>query len=166
MSIIKGFLTVLFITFIVLVFALFPVSAADGDALAMKVTVPSVLPVAVSSDGTTSVANRVEIINESDYDVQVDAVVLNPSDDWRVVAMDTDFKKVPVDTKQYGFMLNGVDFYNKDHRCLCDLWEAFPLIEANSSLLFNYDARIAVQSTTFSDMDIGHVVFTIAKADS
>ena len=146
------------------------VSAAEAPvqtgANIFKVSVPTSLPVAVDSDNNVTVASSAEIINHGNIDVEVESAVIETADGWSLTSFDKDFTKVPVNTKQYGFRLNGEDCYNKDHHCLCDMWGVFDVIPAGESLSFTYDANVAIQSDWYLNWNIGEVVFTVCTSDS
>ena len=131
-----------------------------------KVSVPTSLPVAVDSDNNVTVASSAEIVNQGNVDVEIESAVIEPSDGWSLTSFDTDFTKVPVDTKQYGFKLNDTDCYNKDHHCRCDVWGAFDAIPAGETLSFTYNANVAIQSGWYLNWNIGQVVFTVSLSDS
>lgn len=146
------------------------VSAAEAPvqtgANIFKVSVPTSLPVVVDSDNNVTVASSAEIINHGNVDVEIDSAVIEPADGWSLTSFDKDFTKFPVNTKEYGFRLNGEDCYNKDHHCLCDMWGVFDVIPAGESLSFTYDANVAIQSDWYLNWNIGEVVFTVCTSDS
>lgn len=124
----------------------------------LRVTVPTVLPVSVDADNNVTVATNAQIQNLSQGQVDVTNAVLSGSNSWSLAAFDTDFKAVPVNTKQYGFKLLGYNVpvsgnaYNNQ----------FSTIDGNSALNLTYDANVAIQSDAISDQDIGIIVFTVA----
>lgn len=130
----------------------------DLDTANLRVTVPTVLPVSVDSDNNVTVATTAKIVNGSKGQVDVTNAVLSGNNSWTLAAFDTDFKKVPVDTKQYGFKLQGYSVpvsgnaYNNQ----------FDTIAGNASLDLSYDANVAIQSEATKDAEIGNIVFTVA----
>lgn len=130
----------------------------DYNTANLRVTVPTVLPVSVDSDNNVTVANNAKIINNSNGQVDVTNAVLSGNNSWKLAEFDTDFKKVPVDTKQYGFKLQGYNVpvsgnaYNNQ----------FGTIAGNASLDLSYDANVAIQSEATKDAEIGNIVFTVA----
>ena len=124
----------------------------------LRVTVPTVLPVSVDADNRVTVATNAQIMNQSSGQVDVTNAVLSGSNSWTLAAFDTDFKAVPVNTKQYGFKLLGYNVpvsgnaYNNQ----------FATIDGDSALDLTYDANVAIQSDAISDQDIGTIVFTVA----
>ena len=130
----------------------------DYDTANLRVTVPTVLPVSVDSDNNVTVSDNAKIVNNSKGQVDVTNAVLSGNNSWTLAAFDTDFKKVPVDTKQYGFKLQGYSVpvsgnaYNNQ----------FDTIAGNASLDLSYDANVAIQSEAISAAEIGNIVFTVA----
>lgn len=130
----------------------------DYETANLRVTVPTVLPVSVDSDNNVTVSDNAKIVNNSKGQVDVTNAVLSGNNSWSLAAFDTDFKKVPVDTKQYGFKLQGYSVpvngnaYNNQ----------FDTIDGNSALDLSYDANVAIQSDATTDAEIGNIVFTVA----
>lgn len=128
------------------------------DTANLRVTVPTVLPVSVDSDNNVSVATNAQIQNLSQGQVDVTNAVLSSSNSWSLAAFDTDFKTVPVNTKQYGFKLLGYNVpvngnaYNSQ----------FSTINGMANLDLTYDANVAIQSDAINAEDIGTIVFTVA----
>lgn len=123
-----------------------------------KVTVPSVLPIWVDSDNNVTVATNAKIVNESAAPVEVTQVSVVGDNGWSLVPFNTDFTKVPVDTKKYGMMMQGADVYNGVDALL------FDRMEGGAKLGVTYDGNVAIQSSDINKLDIGHVVFTVAWA--
>jgi len=130
----------------------------DYDTANLRVTVPTVLPVSVDSDNNVTVSDSAKIVNNSKGQVDVTNAVLSGNNSWTLAAFDTDFTKVPVDTKRYGFKLQGYSVpvsgnaYNNQ----------FATIDGNSALDLSYDANVAIQSDATTDAEIGNIVFTVA----
>ena len=130
----------------------------DYDTANLRVTVPTVLPVSVDSDNNVTVSDNAKIVNNSKGQVDVTNAVLSGSNSWTLAEFDTDFTKVPVNTKQYGFKLQGYSVpiegnaYNNQ----------FATIDGNSALDLSYDANVAIQSDATTDAEIGNIIFTVA----
>ena len=126
-----------------------------------NVTVPTVLPVSVDSNNNVSVANNAQIVNNGNGSIEVTNVTVIGYSDWDIVDFDTDFTKIPVNTKQYGLKIQGADVYDES------IVTRFDFINGLDSLDITYDANVAIQSTPITDLDIGRTIFTIAwhKAD-
>lgn len=127
----------------------------DYSTANLKVTVPTVLPVNVDSNNSVTVADNAQISNLSNGSVDVTNAEIQ-TDEWSVVGFDTDFTKVPVDTKQYGFKLNGDDVSDGVNTSV------FNTINGNNHIGLSYDANVAIQSQPITNEDIGRIVFTVA----
>ena len=121
----------------------------------LRVTVPTVLPVSVDSDNNVTVADNAQISNLSNGQVDVTNAEIQ-TDEWSVVGFNTDFTKVPVNTKQYGFKLNGDDVSDGINASV------FNTINGDDSIDLSYDANVAIQSQPITNEDIGRIVFTVA----
>ena len=120
-----------------------------------KVTVPTVLPIDVDENNNVTVADDAEIINQCNGSVEVTDVSIESDNGWSIVPFTTDFKKVPVDTKQYGMTMYDDDVVDGVPVSL------FDVIEGDSELAVVYDGNVAIQSDAIDHLDVGHVVFTI-----
>ena len=88
-------------------------STADGSiggdpaATKMSVTVPTVLPVAVGTDGTVSTATDAKIINNSYGAVKVNSVSIEAAQGWNLTAFGdkATLAKEKVDSNKFGFQL-------------------------------------------------------------
>ena len=131
----------------------------DINSRNLKVTVPSVLPIWVDSDNNVTVATNAKIQNRSEGPVDVTDVSVEADNNWSLVDFNTDFTKVPVDTKQYGMTM-----YNDDVIDGVDL-SLFDRINGSDEIAVQYNGNVAIQSSDINKLDIGHVVFTVAWAD-
>jgi len=128
----------------------------DTSSKSFRVTVPSVLPIIVDSDNNVTVSNNSVIKNLSDGPVEVTNVSVEGMNGWSLVPFNTDFTKVPVDTKQYGMIMQGVDVTEGVPAT------AFDIIPGSGNLKVTYNGNVAIQSEAYNQLDIGHVVFTVA----
>ena len=88
-------------------------STADGSlggdpaATKMSVTVPTVLPIAVGTDGTVSTATDAKIVNNSFGAVKVANVSIEAAQGWSLAAFGSkdSLAKVKVDSNMIGFKL-------------------------------------------------------------
>ena len=88
-------------------------STADGSiggdpaATKMSVTVPTVLPVAVGTDGTVSTATDAKIINNSYGAVKVANVSIEAAQGWNLTAFGdkATLAKEKVDSNKFGFQI-------------------------------------------------------------
>lgn len=126
-----------------------------------KVTVPTVIPFNVDSDGTVTTADNLKIQNQCNGQVDVTAVHANTVNGWSIVANGTDFKKVPVDSKQFTFTLNGDNFGAGTSVDLA-LGSAWTTIDGQSDMALPYGGDFAVQSAKLEAGHIANVIFTVA----
>ena len=81
----------------------------DGDpaATAMSVTVPTVLPIAVGTDGKVTTATDAEIVNNSYGAVKVSSVSIQAAQDWKLTAFGdpSTLAGAKVDSNQVGFAM-------------------------------------------------------------
>ena len=131
----------------------------DINSRNLKVTVPSVLPIWVDSDNNVTVATNAKIQNRSDGPVDVTDVSVEADNNWSLVDFNTDFTKVPVDTKQYGMTMYNDDVIDGVNLSL------FDRINGSDEIAVQYNGNVAIQSSNINKLDIGHVVFTVAWAD-
>ena len=128
----------------------------DLQSKTFRVTVPSVLPIIVDSDNNVTVSDNSVITNLSDGPVEVTNVSVEGQSGWTLVPFNTDFTKVPVDTKQYGMIMQGIDVTDGVPAT------AFDVIPGSGNLRVTYNGNVAIQSEAYNQLDIGHVVFTVA----
>ena len=126
----------------------------------LRVTVPSVLPIWVDSDNNVTVATDAKITNLSAAPVEVTDVSVTGDNGWSVVPFNTDFTKIPVDTKQYGMTMYNDDVVNGVNAGL------FGRLDGGEWKNVQYDGNVAIQSSDINKFDIGHVVFTVAYAQT
>lgn len=123
-----------------------------------KVTVPTVLPIDVDEDNNVTVATDAEIINYCQGRVRVTDAFVEGMNDWSLVDFNTDFKKIPVDTKQYGMIINGAKVAANGTFAL----SGFDVIEGGATYPVTYNGNVAIQSSPWNHYQIGKVVFTVA----
>ena len=82
----------------------------DGDPAAtkMSVTVPTVLPIAVGTDGAVSTASDAKIINNSYGAVKVNSVSIEAAQNWHLTAFGdkATLAREKVDSNKFGFRLS------------------------------------------------------------
>ena len=128
-----------------------------------SVTVPTVLPFVVDNDGTVHVATNAKIINKSNGPVEVAGVAATGANGWAIASNGTDFSRVPVDSKQFTFTLNGDNFAAAATATASDLtlgaaWTA--IYGGNGELALPYNGAFAIQSRNVS-AKVADVVFTV-----
>ena len=79
----------------------------DSAATAMSVTVPTVLPIAVGTDGTVTTATDAKIINNSFGSVKVNSVTIEAARNWSLTAFGdkSTLAHEKVDANKIGFAL-------------------------------------------------------------
>lgn len=137
-----------------------PEAFAADNAATFSVTVPSVLPVVVSGDGTVTVATDARIVNNSVGTVKLDSISVTPLHAWELDDWDTDYSTVPVDSRQFSMQLGDASVPASG---VVDV-SGYAAIGAGGSMALSYDARIAAQTSNLSET-IANVVFTVSWAD-
>ena len=157
-------------------------STADGSiggdpaATKMSVTVPTVLPVAVGTDGTVSTATDSKIINNSYGAVKVANVSIEAAQGWNLTAFGdkATLAKEKVDSNKFGFQIalgNGekklTDNKNASKQTLLDTavegcyMSGVGDTSANS-IGIAYDAIVTPVSEAVTNTAIASVLFIIA----
>lgn len=157
-------------------------STADGSiggdpaATKMSVTVPTVLPVAVGTDGTVSTATDAKIINNSYGAVKVANVSIEAAQGWNLTAFGdkATLAKEKVDSNKFGFQIalgNGekklTDNKNASKQTLLDAavegcyMSGVGDTSANS-IGIAYDAIVTPVSEVVTNTAIASVLFIIA----
>ena len=150
----------------------------DGDpsATKMSVVVPTVLPVAVGTDGTVSTATDAKIVNNSFGAVKVNSVSIEAAQGWSLAAFgskDT-LAHEKVNSNKFGFQLAigggaaaATDNKNASKQTLLDsavegcYMSGVGDTSANS-IGISYDAIVTPVSETVTNTAIASVLFIIA----
>ena len=157
-------------------------STADGSiggdpaATKMSVTVPTVLPVAVGTDGTVSTATDAKIINNSYGAVKVNSVSIEAAQGWNLTAFGdkATLAKEKVDSNKFGFQIalgNGekklTDNKNASKQTLLDTavegcyMSGVGDTSANT-VAIAYDAIVTPVSEAVTNTAIASILFIIA----
>ena len=157
-------------------------STADGSiggdpaATKMSVTVPTVLPIAVGTDGTVSTATDAKIVNNSFGAVKVNSVSIEAAQNWHLTAFGdkATLSKEKVDSNKFGFSIslgNGAaqvtDNKNASKQTLLDaavegcFMSGVGDTSANS-IGIAYDAIVTPVSEAVTNVSIASVLFIIA----
>ena len=147
----------------------------DGDpaATAMSVTVPTVLPIAVDTDGTVTTATDAKITNNSYGAVKVSNVAIEAAESWNLADFETNMANEKVDSNKVGFALtigDGSQLTTDDSST-----ESQALLESaaqgcymsgsgdasGNSVEISYDAVVSPVSTAVTNTGIASVIFTI-----
>ena len=157
-------------------------STADGSiggdpaATKMSVTVPTVLPIAVGTDGTVSTATDAKIVNNSFGTVKVNSVSIEAAQGWNLTAFGdkATLAKEKVDSNKFGFSIslgNGAaqitDGKNASKQTLLtDAVEGCFMSgvgdTAANSISISYDAIVTPVSEAVTNAAIASVLFIIA----
>ena len=150
----------------------------DGDPAAtkMSVSVPTVLPVAVGTDGTVSTATDAKIVNNSFGAVKVDSVSIEAAQGWSLAAFGAKetLAHEKVNSNKFGFQLAigggaaaATDGKNASKQTLLDTavegcyMSGVGDTSANS-IGISYDAIVTPVSEAVTNVSIASVLFIIA----
>ena len=150
----------------------------DGDpsATKMSVVVPTVLPIAVGTDGSVATASDAKIINNSYGAVKVNSVSIEAAQGWNLTAVGdkATLAKEKVDSNKFGFQIvlgNGekklTDNKNASKQTLLDtaiegcFMSGVGDTSANS-IGIAYDAIVTPVSEAVTNAAIASVLFIIA----
>ena len=157
-------------------------STADGSlggdpaATKMSVTVPTVLPIAVGTDGSVATASDAKIVNNSFGAVKVNSVSIEAAQGWNLTAFGdkATLAKEKVDSNKFGFSIslgNGAaqvtDNKNASKQTLLDaavegcFMSGVRDTSANS-IGIAYDAIVTPVSEAVTNTAIASVLFIIA----
>ena len=157
-------------------------STADGTiggdpaATKMSVTVPTVLPIAVGTDGTVSTATDAKIVNNSFGAVKVANVSIEAAQGWNLTAFGdkATLAKEKVDSNKFGFQIalgNGekklTDNKNASEQTLLDTavegcyMSGVGDTSANT-VAITYDAIVTPVSEAVTNTAIASILFIIA----
>lgn len=128
----------------------------DAVTSRFSVTVPAYLLMVLSQDGTVYAAASAEITNHSTAAVAVTDISFTTGSGWTLVPYTTDMANEKVDSRQIGFLLNGMDGYGgtleTDGR-----WVA----GKNSSIPLTYDAVVSATSDILTEEQVLTIVFVL-----
>ena len=150
----------------------------DGDpsATKMSVVVPTVLPIAVGTDGSVATASDAKIINNSYGAVKVNSVSIEAAQNWHLTAFGdkATLAREKVDSNKFGFQIvlgNGekklTDNKNASRQTLLDtaiegcFMSGVGDTSANS-IGIAYDAIVTPVSEAVTNAAIASVLFIIA----
>ena len=126
-----------------------------------KVTVPTIIPFTVDSDGNITTADNLKTQNLGKGPVDITTVHADTVNGWKIVEYGTEFKKVQVDSKQFTFKLNGDNFAAGSNVPLT-LSSVWTIIDGKSSMDLPYGGTFAVQSNVKKALPIANVIFAVA----
>ncbi len=130
--------------------------SCDAVTSRFSVTVPAYLLMVLSQDGTVYAAASAEITNHSTAAVAVTDISFTTGSGWTLVPYTTDMANEKVDSRQIGFLLNGMDGYSgtleNDGRWVAD---------KNSSIPLTYDAVVSATSDILTEEQVLTIVFVL-----
>ena len=154
-------------------------STADGTmggdpaATAMSVTVPTVLPIAVGTDGSVATATDAKITNNSYGAVKVSSVSIQAAEGWHLADFETNMANEKVDSSLIGFALTigggaqlATDASSAETQTLlAEAAEGCYMTGAGNqegnSVAIAYDAVVSPVSTAVTNTGVASVVFTV-----
>ena len=154
-------------------------STEDGSlegspaATAMSVTVPTVLPIAVGTDGSVATATDAKITNNSYGAVKVSSVSIQAAEGWHLADFETNMADEKVDSNLIGFALTiggGTQLATGESST-----EAQTLLDAaiegcyltgagnqeGNTVAIAYDAVVSPVSSAVTNTGVASVVFTV-----
>ena len=154
-------------------------STEDGSlegnpaATAMSVTVPTVLPIAVGTDGSVATASDAKITNNSYGAVKVSAVSIQAAEGWHLADFQTNMADEKVDSNLIGFALTigggaqlATDESSTETQTLLDAAaEGCYMTGAGNtsgnSVAIVYDAVVSPVSSAVTNTGVASVIFTV-----
>ena len=154
-------------------------STEDGSlegnpaATAMSVTVPTVLPIAVGTDGSVATASDAKITNNSYGAVKVSAVSIQAAEGWHLADFETNMADEKVDSNLIGMALTigggaqlATDESSTETQTLLDAAaEGCYMTGAGNtsgnSVAIVYDAVVSPVSSAVTNTGVASVVFTV-----
>jgi len=147
----------------------------DPSATALRVTVPTALPMAMNQDGDVTTATDCKIVNNSFGAVRVASVTITAADDWSLTAFGD--KSIlageKVDSNQIGFAIAigggdmmATDNSNEDTQALISAPIAGCFMtgvgnQNGNSVAVNYDAIVTPLSNAVTNATVANVVFIV-----
>lgn len=145
----------------------------DPAATAMSVTVPTVLPIAVGTDGTVTTATDAKITNNSYGAVKVSAVSIQAAEGWRPADFETNMADEKVDSNLIGMALTiggGAQLATDDsstetQALLAAAAEGCYMTgvgnQEGNSVAIAYDAVVSPVSNAVTNTGVASVIFTV-----
>ena len=147
----------------------------DGDpaATAMSVTVPTVLPIAVGTDGTVTTATDAKITNNSYGAVKVSAVSIQAAEGWHLADFGTNMADEKVDSNLIGMALTigggaqlATDGSSTETQALLAAAAEGCYMtgvgnQEGNSVAIAYDAVVSPVSNAVTNTGVASVIFTV-----
>ena len=154
-------------------------STEDGSlegnpaATAMSVTVPTVLPIAVGTDGSVATASDAKITNNSYGAVKVSSVTIQAAEGWHLADFQTNMADEKVDSNLIGFALTigggaqlATDESSTETQTLLDAAAEGCYMtgagnQEGNAVAIAYDAVVSPVSSAVTNTGVASVVFTV-----
>ena len=154
-------------------------STEDGSlegtpaATAMSVTVPTVLPIAVGTDGSVATASDAKITNNSYGAVKVSSVSIQAAEGWHLADFGTNMADEKVDSNLIGFALTigggtqlATDESSTEAQTLLDTaiegcYMTGAGNQEGNAVAIAYDAVVSPVSSAVTNTGVASVVFTV-----
>lgn len=137
-----------------------------AEAATFSVTVPTAMPISVAADGTVTVADNLQIVNESAGAVKVSGIDLTCIQSWGSEDYDTmDPTSMQVNMKRFAMEINGCKTTGYD--AITFNASAFPVLsktgatDNSDKLAITYNAKIAPQANAMTNFQVAQVTFII-----
>lgn len=126
----------------------------------VDITVPSVLPIVMDSEGNAVISDEMSIVNNGEEKVSINNVKVELTNGWDIVEYDTDFKSFGVGTKELGLRINDFEV-NLDGEVILGDEEYFGLIDSNGGeFLIDLDANICSQADIINEV-LGVLIYNV-----
>lgn len=125
------------------------------EATLLDVTVPISMPISVDNIGNITVANNLEVINNSYGPIQISDVNVTPKGGWALSDFDKDYSSSVVGSKEFGFKVDGVESDSNGNIAISKV------INGEDKLPISYDSTVAPQKESIVNSNIADVVLTI-----
>ena len=134
------------------------VVTVDAEPVQMTVTVPSVLPASIDTQGNVTVATDAEIRNQSYGPVTVSAIKAEGLNGWSLAGADYSFAKAKVGTKAVQVTIDGAVANDTTGAIVVpDKW----IISGGDSYGFGYGLKIPAQKVAIPSAQPAKIIFTV-----
>lgn len=126
------------------------------EASILDVTVPVGFPISVNNKGLVTVANNLEILNNSYGPIRINSAKVIPKDGWTISDFEKDYSTSVVGAKEFGFKLDNAELSTSGSIPIGN-----KVIKGGGSLSISYDSTISPQKDSIVNSNIADVVMTI-----
>lgn len=125
----------------------------NQEATILDVVVPLSFPVNVDNKGVVTVADNVEVVNNSIGPIKISDISIQSKDDWALSDFDKDYSAERVGLKEFSFKIEGQE--------ISDSITLNKVVNGLDKCSIDYDSRVAPQKDSISDSNIADIVLTI-----